>query len=193
MDSPQPKTGTGSILIVDDVKANVDMLVEALHDEYKLSVALDGGNALKQAEKNPPDLVLLDIVMPVTFVLGAALLAASVWLFLRWWNDHLDPTLLLAWCGFVIYFLHPWGKSYEQIDYLLPLVVWACQLQKSRSPARLFFWLGSLVLSWAAFFVSSQAGAPPSTGEWPLFFNAIWLAWLFWRRPAANLAAAPQA
>jgi len=52
------------ILIVDDVKANVDMLVEALHDEYKLSVALDGGNALKQAEKNPPDLVLLDIVMP---------------------------------------------------------------------------------------------------------------------------------
>ena len=52
------------ILIVDDVKANVDMLVEALHDEYKLSVALDGGNALRQAEKNPPDLVLLDIVMP---------------------------------------------------------------------------------------------------------------------------------
>lgn len=52
------------ILIVDDVKANVDVLVEALRDEYKLSVALDGGNALKQAEKSPPDLVLLDIVMP---------------------------------------------------------------------------------------------------------------------------------
>jgi phosphoserine phosphatase RsbU/P len=52
------------ILIVDDVKANVDVLVEALRDEYKISVALDGGNALKQAEKSPPDLVLLDIVMP---------------------------------------------------------------------------------------------------------------------------------
>jgi phosphoserine phosphatase RsbU/P len=52
------------ILIVDDVKANVDVLVEALREEYKLSVALDGGNALKQAEKSPPDLVLLDIVMP---------------------------------------------------------------------------------------------------------------------------------
>ena len=52
------------ILIVDDVKANVDILVEALRDEYKLSVALDGAAALRSIEKNPPDLVLLDIVMP---------------------------------------------------------------------------------------------------------------------------------
>ena len=52
------------ILIVDDVKANVDVLVEALRDEYKLSVALDGAGALRSIEKSPPDLVLLDIVMP---------------------------------------------------------------------------------------------------------------------------------
>lgn len=52
------------ILIVDDVKANVDILVEALRGEYKLSIALNGENALRNVEKNPPDLVLLDIVMP---------------------------------------------------------------------------------------------------------------------------------
>ena len=52
------------ILIVDDVKANVDVLVQALRGEYKLSVALDGESALRSAEKNPPDLVLLDIMMP---------------------------------------------------------------------------------------------------------------------------------
>jgi len=52
------------ILIVDDVKANVDVLVEALGDDYKLSVALSGESALRSAEKNPPDLVLLDIIMP---------------------------------------------------------------------------------------------------------------------------------
>lgn len=52
------------ILIVDDVKANVDVLVQALRDEYKLSVALDGEGALRSAEKNTPDLVLLDIMMP---------------------------------------------------------------------------------------------------------------------------------
>jgi len=52
------------VLIVDDVKTNIDILVEALRDEYKLSVALDGTAALRSVEKNPPDLVLLDIVMP---------------------------------------------------------------------------------------------------------------------------------
>lgn len=52
------------ILIVDDVKANVDVLVHALRDHYKLSVALDGAAALRSIEKNPPDLVLLDILMP---------------------------------------------------------------------------------------------------------------------------------
>jgi phosphoserine phosphatase RsbU/P len=52
------------ILIVDDVKANVDVLVEALRGEYKLGVALDGAAALRSVEQNPPDLVLLDIMMP---------------------------------------------------------------------------------------------------------------------------------
>jgi len=52
------------VLIVDDVKANVDMLVEALRGDHKLSVALDGEAALRAVEKNPPDLLLLDIVMP---------------------------------------------------------------------------------------------------------------------------------
>jgi serine phosphatase RsbU (regulator of sigma subunit) len=52
------------ILIVDDVKTNIDILVQALRDEYKLSVAVDGAGALRAIEKALPDLVLLDIVMP---------------------------------------------------------------------------------------------------------------------------------
>jgi sigma-B regulation protein RsbU (phosphoserine phosphatase) len=52
------------VLVVDDVKANVDVLVQALRNDHKLSVALDGESALRSVEKNPPDLVLLDIVMP---------------------------------------------------------------------------------------------------------------------------------
>jgi sigma-B regulation protein RsbU (phosphoserine phosphatase) len=52
------------ILVVDDARANVDILVEALKNDYKLSVALTGEAALKIVERTPPDLVLLDIMMP---------------------------------------------------------------------------------------------------------------------------------
>ena len=52
------------VLIVDDARANVDMLVEALRGDYKLSVALDGEAALRAIERSAPDLLLLDIMMP---------------------------------------------------------------------------------------------------------------------------------
>jgi sigma-B regulation protein RsbU (phosphoserine phosphatase) len=52
------------VLIVDDVKANVDILVEALRGDYKLAVAMNGQQALDAVRRSPPDLVLLDIVMP---------------------------------------------------------------------------------------------------------------------------------
>jgi sigma-B regulation protein RsbU (phosphoserine phosphatase) len=52
------------VLIVDDVKANVDILVQALKGEYQLSVALSGQQALEVVRRCPPDLILLDIVMP---------------------------------------------------------------------------------------------------------------------------------
>ena len=58
------KLSESRVLIVDDAKTNIDILVEALRDEYKLSVAMDGAAALRSVEKSPPDLVLLDIVMP---------------------------------------------------------------------------------------------------------------------------------
>jgi sigma-B regulation protein RsbU (phosphoserine phosphatase) len=52
------------VLLVDDARANLDILVEGLKPDHKLSLALDGETALKVAARNPPDLVLLDIVMP---------------------------------------------------------------------------------------------------------------------------------
>jgi phosphoserine phosphatase RsbU/P len=52
------------VLLVDDAKANLDILVEGLKADHKLSLALNGETALQIAARTPPDLVLLDIVMP---------------------------------------------------------------------------------------------------------------------------------
>src|SRR3974390_2287156 len=52
------------ILLVDDAKTNLDILVEGLKTDHKLSLALNGETALQLAARTPPDLVLLDIVMP---------------------------------------------------------------------------------------------------------------------------------
>ena len=52
------------VLIVDDVRTNVELLVRALKDDYRLAVAQDGESALRSVAVAPPDLVLLDIMMP---------------------------------------------------------------------------------------------------------------------------------
>jgi CheY-like chemotaxis protein len=52
------------VLLVDDAKTNLDILVEALKFEHKLSLALNGETALETAARTRLDLVLLDIVMP---------------------------------------------------------------------------------------------------------------------------------
>ncbi len=52
------------ILLVDDTKINIDILVQTLKDQYKLGVALNGKKALQYLKSNSVDLILLDILMP---------------------------------------------------------------------------------------------------------------------------------
>lgn len=53
-----------SVLVVDDTETNIDILVETLGDDYDVSVAMDGESALESVASDPPDLILLDIMMP---------------------------------------------------------------------------------------------------------------------------------
>ncbi len=54
-----------TILIVDDTPANLALLVEILKPDYRTIVAINGEKALELAfATRPPDLVLLDIMMP---------------------------------------------------------------------------------------------------------------------------------
>jgi len=54
----------GSILIVDDEPANLEILSEALEDKYDIMCATNGEDALEAAREDLPDLILLDVMMP---------------------------------------------------------------------------------------------------------------------------------
>ncbi len=53
------------ILIVDDTSANIETLNETLENEFDIYFATDGNDALQKVRLLEPDLILLDIMMPV--------------------------------------------------------------------------------------------------------------------------------
>ena len=53
------------ILIVDDHEDNIDLLRARLEARgYAIDTAMDGEEALARVEQSPPDLILLDVMMP---------------------------------------------------------------------------------------------------------------------------------
>lgn len=53
-----------TVLVVDDTPENIDVLVGVLKESYKVKAAINGEMALKIARAAPPDIILLDIMMP---------------------------------------------------------------------------------------------------------------------------------
>ena len=60
-----PEREKQTVLVVDDIATNLDLLVETLKDEYRVLAALSGREALNIVYSGtPPDIVLLDVMMP---------------------------------------------------------------------------------------------------------------------------------
>ena len=63
---------TAKILIVDDLKFNIDLLEEHLqNDLYEIHRAYNGQEALSKTLSVRPDLILMDVMMPVIDGLSA--------------------------------------------------------------------------------------------------------------------------
>lgn len=54
-----------TILIVEDTELNIDLLTQLLEESYRLLVARDGAEGVLVTERNKPDLILMDISLPV--------------------------------------------------------------------------------------------------------------------------------
>ena len=61
----QEEARVKTILIVEDIELNIDLLVQILEDDYHLLVAKDGAQGVALTEQNKPDLVLMDISLPI--------------------------------------------------------------------------------------------------------------------------------
>jgi two-component system, cell cycle response regulator DivK len=53
------------ILIIEDVKLNVELLTQLLEDEYELITASNGEEGVTMAAQEWPDLILMDMSLPV--------------------------------------------------------------------------------------------------------------------------------
>ena len=59
-----PPAKKPTLLIVDDLPENIDILGAALADDYQIKIALDGEKCIQIARSARPDLILLDVMMP---------------------------------------------------------------------------------------------------------------------------------
>lgn len=53
------------ILIVEDVEINLDLLIQLLEDDYQLFTAGDGQSGVDLARSEKPDLIIMDMSLPV--------------------------------------------------------------------------------------------------------------------------------
>lgn len=54
------------VLVVEDIEFNRDLLVQLLEDRYEILLAADGAAGVAAAEREHPDLILMDLSLPVT-------------------------------------------------------------------------------------------------------------------------------
>ena len=56
--------GKGIVLVVDDEKSNLEVLISILSSEYTIYITKNGTAGLEMANKYMPNIILLDVLMP---------------------------------------------------------------------------------------------------------------------------------
>lgn len=53
-----------TVLVVDDTPANLTLMAQVLKPDYRVQLAVSGSKALEICRRQPPDLIILDVMMP---------------------------------------------------------------------------------------------------------------------------------
>jgi hypothetical protein len=102
-------------------------------------------------------------------------LPVTVLFFKRWWKNKLSFITLLGWGGFVAFFFHPTGVSYEEMIFILPFILWILQGWKHKPVRFGMFWLLAIAISWVFLYLSVSQIWPAATyyGLFLLYF--LWV------------------
>ncbi|MEI8131294.1 MAG: hypothetical protein WCG34_02595, partial [Leptolinea sp.] len=93
----------------------------------------------------------------------------------KWHKGEFSALSILAFGGFITFFFHPHGNSYEQLTFLIPVIIWIVQLARKHSRKAAIAWIFLVLLSWLVFVLSrfGPLAAASSTGLY--LFYTIWL------------------
>lgn len=53
-----------TILLVEDIELNRDLIEQLLEDDYRVITAVDGAQGIEMAHEHQPDLILMDMSLP---------------------------------------------------------------------------------------------------------------------------------
>ena len=53
------------ILVVEDVELNRELIAQLLEEDYQVLSAADGASGIRLAEREHPDLILMDLALPI--------------------------------------------------------------------------------------------------------------------------------
>ncbi len=136
---------------------------------------------------NEPTANLLSILITILMFLILA------WMLRKWWVGSFSSIKILAFIGFLTYFIHPRTVSYEQIVFFVPFLIWIFSNPTSVSiVTKLSFYFSAILISWAGFFASKAGWAALFPLEWIFLFDLVWMAYIFFSPSHPPNAVHPQ-
>jgi hypothetical protein len=111
----------------------------------------------------------------VYILLAIFIILLTCWYFIRWWKNLLSPLALLSWCGFAVFFFHPTGVSYEQMIFLLPVILWILQRWPEKPRFYFLVWMLLVIISWVSLYLSVTGIWPAATYYGLFLLYGIWV------------------
>jgi hypothetical protein len=116
---------------------------------------------------------------PLLIASLAAALFYTGWEFWLYWKGAHNLTWLAIWCGFLTYLIHPRSVSYDQIIFLIPLLLWFRESPDHRRGWNVVFTLLTLAFSWVLFVISKTDYGNPLWPELPVLVQAAWVFYIY--------------